>query len=342
MYVMTVLGALAPEKLGVTLPHEHLIIDGSSRPDLPLPTTAAEKAISDGEVEITVLGLLHRKSHAVRDNLRLNDPNLMIREAGEFQQAGGQSLVELTPIGVGRDPSALRLISIKTGLNIVAGTAYYTRTMHPPELEAASIADIAATFVRELTVGMDASDIQAGIIGEIGLSSPIAPIEERVLRAAARAQRETGAAINVHLSWGKEAAPALAILKAEGVDLQRVALSHLDSTLDFDYHQSIADTGAFVEFDGFGIEWHFEQPDRYAPWDPERIKALSQLVSAGYAAQLLISQDTFTKIQLKRYGGWGYAHILTNLLPYFRQAGIRDEQIQTMMVDNPRRLLSQG
>src|SRR5690349_7341316 len=127
MYVMTVLGALAPEKLGVTLPHEHLIIDGSSRPDLPLPTTAAEKAISDGEVEITVLGLLHRKSHAVRDNLRLNDPNLMIREAGEFQQAGGQSLVELTPIGVGRDPSALRQISIKTGLNIVAGTAYYTR-----------------------------------------------------------------------------------------------------------------------------------------------------------------------------------------------------------------------
>jgi len=143
------------------------------------------------------------------------------------------------------------------------------------------------------------------------------------------------------LSWGKEAIPALAILKSEGVDLRRVALSHLDSTLDFDYHQSIADAGAFVEFDGFGIEWHFEQPDLYAPWDPERIRSLSQLVSAGYSTQLLISHDTFTKIQLKRYGGWGYAHILTNLLPQFRRAGISDEQIHTIMVDNPRRLLSQ-
>ena len=341
MYVMTVLGAIAPDELGVTLPHEHLIIDGSGRPDLPLPTTPAEQAISDGEVEMAVLGLLHRKSHAVRDNLRLNDPNLMIQEASEFKQAGGQSLIELTPIGVGRDPSALRVISTQTGLNIVGGTAYYTRAMHPPELEAARAADIAATFIHELTVGMDGTDIRAGIIGEIGLSSPIAPVEERVLRAAARAQRETGAAINVHLSWGKEAGQALAILKSEGVDLQRVALSHLDSTLDFDYHRSIADAGAYVEFDGFGIEWHFEQPDLYAPWDPERIRSLSQLVSAGYSTQLLISHDTFTKIQLKRYGGWGYAHILTNLLPQFRRAGISDEQIHTIMVDNPRRLLSQ-
>jgi phosphotriesterase-related protein len=341
MHIMTVRGAIAPEALGITLPHEHLIIDTSGRPDLPRPATEAERALSEGDVNITVLGLLRRKAHAVRDNLRLNNVSLMIDEVRDFQQAGGQSLVDLTPIGVGRNPMGLRTIAEETGLNIIAGTAYYTHLMHPPELEAASESAIADRFIRELTVGMDATDIRAGIIGEIGLSSPIAPAEERVLRAAACAQQATGAAINVHLSWGKEGLTALGILQAAGADLEHVALSHLDSWLDFDYHRSLADTGAFVEFDCFGIEWHFDQPGMYAPWDPERVTALSRLVAAGYAKQLLISHDTFTKIQLKRYGGWGYAHILTNLRSHFRWAGISDAQIRTIMVQNPKRLLAQ-
>jgi phosphotriesterase-related protein len=342
MHIMTVLGPIPPEQLGTTLPHEHLIFDGSSRPDLPAPDSALARTILEGPVDINVLGLLRRNAFAVRDNLRLNDLDLMIREVRDFKRAGGNSLVELTPIGVGRDAKALRAVAVETGLNIIASTAYYTRILHPPHLADATLEEIAQTFVRELTTGIDQTGIRAGIIGEIGLSSPIDPIEEKVLRAAGRAHSETGAAINLHLSWGLEALPALAILKEMGVAPSRVALSHMDSQLDSSYHMAIADTGAFVEFDCFGIEWHFDRTDTYAPWDPERVQLLVRMVEAGYAGQMLLSHDIFTKMQLKRYGGWGYDHLLLNLCPRFRKAGITDEQIHTMMVENPRKLLTIG
>ena len=335
---ITVNGPVDPADLGITLPHEHLIVDVSDYP--PGPDSAVARALARRPVDITVLGALKRNPHAVRDNLRLDDVELMIREASQFKRAGGKTIVEMTPIGIGRDARALRAISVETGLNVIMGTAYYDKAVQPPCLAEMGVQEISDVFVREIVDGIDDTGIRAGIIGEIGLSSPIDPSEETVLKGAAQAHKETGAAITVHLFFGKEGERALRILKNQGVNLERVVLCHLDGRLDLDYHKAVADSGAFVEFDGFGIEWYTDQWDVYPPRDTERIAALVRLLDAGYVDQVLLSQDVFAKTQLRRYGGWGYDHILTNLVPMFKRAGITEAQITTMMVHNPARLLT--
>jgi phosphotriesterase-related protein len=337
-HVVTVMGPIAPSAMGVTLPHEHLISDVSNYP--PEPDSAVARALSRRPVDITLLGALKRNPHAVRDNLRLDDVELAIREASCFKRAGGNTIVEVTPIGVGRDARALRAISAATGLNVVMGTAYYDKVLQPPVVAQMSQGDIADVFVGELAEGVDGTGIRAGIIGELGLSSPIHPEEEKVLRAAACAQKETGAAISVHLFFGREGKDALRILREEAADLERVIMCHVDNRLELDYHKALADSGATLEFDGFGIEWYTDQWDVYPPRDTERIATLARLLDAGYVSQLLLSQDIFTKMQLRQYGGWGYDHILTNVVPMFKRAGISETQVQVMMVHNPARLLA--
>ncbi|MGH8017146.1 MAG: hypothetical protein ACREIA_02480, partial [Opitutaceae bacterium] len=192
--VITVRGPIAAADLGFTLPHEHVLI-----------------------------------THAADPNRNLTDPEAAVRELALYAAAGGRSLVEMTNIGIKRDPAALRSISERTGVNIVMGAGYYKDKWLPPETHRLSVEEMTARIVRDLEVGVDGTGIRAGIIGEVGLSRPMTPTEERGLRAAARAQRRTGAGISLHFDIGGSLAEheaALDILVAEGADLKRVAVGH--------------------------------------------------------------------------------------------------------------------
>jgi phosphotriesterase-related protein len=274
----------------------------------------------------------------------LDDEELMIEEASKFKAAGGSTIVDATSNGLGRNPEALRRISSRTGLNIIAGSGYYVWSTHPRNMESKSVDDIRNEMVRDISVGIHDSGIRAGLIGEIGTTFPWGANEEKVLRAAGRAQQETGAPIQVHPGRNpKHPGMILDVLESEHADLDRVVICHVERTLgDLRQFQSVLDRRCYVEFDNFGQSW-FAFPGHTLEWpfpsDSARVFRIRELIDAGYAEQILVSMDIDSKILLHRYGGQGFDHILLNVLPMM-QSVIGSKNVQTILVDNPQRLMT--
>ena len=338
--VITVTGPIPPNELGQTLMHEHLFVDLSNW--LAPPATAEEIVKANQMVSINDIEELRREPLRSKDNLILNDLKTTVEEIELFKNFGGQTIVEVTLPGIGRDPRRLKKVSEKTGVNIVCGCGYYVASSHPKEVSARTKNEISAQMISDLTEGIDNTEIRAGIIGEIGLSVGIVPDEEKVLRAAVIAANETGAALSIHPPWPHgDVFPIIDILKHEGVDLTRVIFCHMDNKgLDLDVHQAIADEGIYLEYDTFGKE--FSRDTYYGfhdPLDIERVAIVTKMVNRGYQTRLLLSQDVCKKSEITKFGGRGYAHISKSIVPMLSMAGVTDEQIWAMRVDNPRHLL---
>ena len=185
MRIDTVTGPIAPESLGVTLIHEHILIDLTCW--WQDPPTASRRALTEAPVDIGILGLLLRDPQNVtKDNLRLQDVELATEEVKEFRLAGGATIVEVSSRSLARDPLGLKRISLESGVKIVMGCGYYCEPSHPPFLIDHPTEDIAAEMIADLTQGVEDTGVKAGIIGEIGVSSSMTSTEEKVLRAAAR------------------------------------------------------------------------------------------------------------------------------------------------------------
>lgn len=338
MYIRTVLGDIAPEELGITLGHEHLLIDLRGLWDSPPPPRAH---LVDQEPTLQNRGELMRNPYDSRPNLLIDDPELSFRELMHYKAAGGQGLIDMTTVGIKPDPEALCALAQRTGLHVVADCGYYRQPVLPEEIHDRSTEEIADDLLRWLTEGMYGTTIQAGLMGELGTSSPIYPFEERQLRAAARVQRQTGASINVHpLIWGHEHLHILDILEEEGADLSRVAISHCDELVEPEWHARIAERGAVLSFDTFGSETFFDRSFAQEPRDTDRIECVLRLLEQGYGTQITLAHDICTRLQFRHYGGWGWDHLLTNIVPRLRHAGVAQQELDAMFIYTPRRLLT--
>ncbi len=339
---MTVLGAIEPEELGITLTHEHLLVD--LRVWCQEPEEEEKKALLHAPVAITNLGAIRRDPFLNRDNCVLDDKELVLDELRRFKAAGGGSLVDCTNNGLGRVPLALKEIAQATGVHLIMGSGYYIGRSHPDDLHQRPVEALADEIERDLTEGVGNTGVRAGLIGEIGTSFKVRATEKRVLQAAARAHRRTGAPISVHLlPWRKNGLEVLDILESEGANLHQVILCHLSPTSDdVRYHTALAQHGAYVEYDFFGMEFYVDSVGQYLGSDVLSIVALKRLIDEGYLERLLLSHDISTKIQLTRFGGWGYAHLVEHVVPMLRRSHLSEEQITTLMVDNPRRVLTWG
>jgi predicted metal-dependent phosphotriesterase family hydrolase len=240
----------------------------------------------------------------------------------------------VTNRGLGRDPCALAEIARATGLNVVMGAGWYREPFYDRSINERTTNAIADEIVRDLMVGVDDTGIRAGIIGEIGADLHyVSAAEERVLRAAARAHAQTGVTITTHGVRSPVGLAQLDILEDEGVDLRRVVIGHCDFYPHPDYHLAVARRGAFVQFDSVGrgfFEWDINQ----------RVDWVMRLIDQGFLQRILLSHDVCMKSHLRAYGGQGYDYVLTGFVPRLRQAGLSDEQIHTLTVDNPRSALT--
>jgi phosphotriesterase-related protein len=346
MKSMTVTGPIYENQLGMTLPHEHVIIDLSFL--FQESSTAGIADLPVGAVDRRVLCLNPTIS---KDNLVLGDATLSVRELIAFREAGGSSIVDLTLPGLGRNPRALREISIQSGVHIICGTGWNAELTHPQIVKQASTDDLARVICSELRVGIEGTSIRAGIIGEIGVTGPITRNEEKVLRAAARAQKITGAAMVIDTLPLQEEnciIKALDIIEEEGADLSRTVVAHcdFDSGIDPAYAKSILDRGAYVEFDGFGTErpdyseWIQQSPKLMLPTDAERVKVVRELTQEGHSRRILLSHDTCMKYEYGTYGGAGYSHLLQRIIPMLKEEGVAENEINAMLVENPRSLLA--
>jgi predicted metal-dependent phosphotriesterase family hydrolase len=301
--IQTVLGPIDPNELGVTLPHEHLRLDlfraarSGGRPfELPL--------------------------------------EVMVEEVLRFRRAGGGAIVELTTPDLGRSPTYLQEVSRRTGVHIIMSTGRYREPWYEKELWERTTASIAREFIDEIERGVDG--VRAGIIGEIGVHAyHISPVEERVHRAAARAQKATGLSISTHALFRPVGLLQLDLFAEEGVDLRRVIIGHCETFPHLEYHEEIMKRGAWVAFDQVrgrvaGSEFDIQTQTRLIP----------ELIRRGHAGQLLLSQDICDHTRLHCTGGPGFTYIVDTFRGILQSEGVSSEDIHTLLVDNPRRALT--
>lgn len=346
--IMTVNGPIGPEQLGTTITHEHIFID------FTVPNETPESWAETGRVRpigATALGLYNAPlglenigavtmGAANRDNYLLLDEQTAIREVAQFKQYGGSGVVDTTSIGLKRDPLALRRVSNATGLHVVMGASWYRRGwFDDAEMTRRSVESLADEIVRDVTVGVGDTGIRAGIIGEVGtVGAPLVPNEIKIIRASGRASRLTGAAVTLHTSaLLKEQPRILDLLAEEGADLKRVVVGHSNAIAnDLPVMKALMDRGAYIQFDLLG-----KSPTvRTRVADSDVAQGIVGMIKAGYAEKILLSQDVCTKLQLKTYGGSGYSYIVEYFIPYLKRLGVTDAQVHTIMVENPRRVLT--
>jgi phosphotriesterase-related protein len=348
---MTVAGAIPVSRLGITTMHEHLWMDAS-----PLLAVHgyAPGALADRPWDATIAAEARWTPGVHPDNYRLTDEAAAVDELGPFVAAGGRTIVELTPPSLGRAPDRVRSIAVAAGVQVVQGTGQYlgptheawvaeaTDTMLVERLVAEATTGFARTGSRDDPLDVDrATPIRAGIYGEIGTSDPVRPEERRMLRAAATAARATGLAISVHLHpWGHEGATVLDALTAAGADPERVILGHMTTAVDDPIGlRTLADRGAVLGFDLFGFDHSLLGPGRWPPSDHDVGRAIVDLVAAGHAERIVLGQDIGVRTRLRRWGGWGYAHLLEHVVPLLRSLGLSDDALGAMLRRTPARLL---
>ena len=340
--IQTVLGPIEPDTLGVTLPHEHLVCDGSAW--FIEPAAATEKAMAHQPVSLENLWWIRYHWFQNMDDILLLEEDEAVEEAKRFEISGGQSIVEMSNNGLGRDPEALVRISRATGLHVLMGSGYYLAASLPQNFDKKSEAEITDEIVRDIVEGVGNTGIRAGFIGEIGSSWPLDPREIKSLKAAAKAQQLTGANLNVHPGQEEEAALKVAdILEEAGADLARTTIDHIDRAVRLPENRlRLAEKGLILEYDLFGREGYYPINQRLIdlPTDHQRINEIMELIEAGFIQQVLISQDIWNKHQRVKYGGWGYDHILRNTIHVMLEKGMTREQVETIMVENPRRVFT--
>jgi len=334
MGIMTIKGVIYKPDLGLVSPHEHVLIDISNQ--FVEPIDQQGKAICYKKVKAEHSKLLNENPYLIKDNLLLDNIEIAINELLYFKSAGGDTVVDATPMNIGRNVDALKIIAASTGLNFVVGCGYYTDDTHSNEMDSKTIGAIENELVHDLTIGIGNSGVKAGLIGEIGTGKEFTRNEEKVLRASGRAHKVTGAPVMVHIfPWSKNGIDAVKLLEMEGVKANRICICHSDVMLDEDYIVELLRMGVYVEFDNFGKEFTAKVPYGRFATDSERIDMIIRLINAGFENQLLFSCDICLKNLLRTYGGHGYDHVLTNIKPMLMKAEVYRKSIETILLNNP-------
>ena len=336
--VMTVNGPIPATSLSVTLMHEHLVND--CRCWWKPPKQPDRAHLGSEKLHMGIIGELRMDPFVNLDNCALDDHQVAASELMPFVAAGGRTVVDPTCRGIGRDPNKLRAITAATGLQIVMGAGYYLQTSHPAVLKSMSADAVADEIVGDALHGVDGTDAKIGLIGEIGVSGDFTREEEKSLRGAARAQARTGLPIMVHLpAWYRHGGRVLDIIAEEGGDVRQAVLCHMNpSGEDVTYQTELARRGAFLEYDMIGMDYWYADQQAQCPSDEDNARAIRRLIDLGFLDRILLSQDVFLKMMLTRFGGFGYAYMLKHFVPRLKRHGVSDEQINVMLVDNPRRV----
>ncbi len=342
--VRTVRGDVAPETIGQTMMHEHLLIGfgrwrreaSRTEPANFSDPRSAEPISLENRHWIAFYGR-HPRQYA------LDEEDIAISEAKRFADAGGGTIVDMTNPDLTRQAEILKRISAATGLNVIMGCGRYVNSNHPLDMDTRSVDDLADEMTRDIMEGADGTDIKSGIIGEIGTEYPIHPDEEKALRAAAITQSRTGAPVSIHPGRDVKAPLAcMEVLVDAGCNANRTIMGHLDRTLfELDDFLKLAETGCYLELDLFGQESsHYAHAPIDMPNDAMRINLIMGIIKAGYGDRVVIAQDICQKTNLTHYGGHGYAHILENVVPIMLRKGMTETDIEKILITNPAEVLT--
>lgn len=322
-FIRTLRGDIEPGELGFTYSHEHIVC----RP-----------AFWDEREE---------------NDLLLDDKEKSQLDVADFKRHGGKSIVDATAVDYGRDVQAVKEISEDLDVHIV-GTAGFNKSFlwdakikedlkpiignyetYTDWIHAKSISELTDFVIREVEEGLEGTPYKAGQVKFGTGYNRITPLEEKTLRAVARAHHETKAPLHSHTEAGTMGLEQIELLKSEGVDLSYMSFGHMDRNPDPYYHEKIASTGAFLCFDGIS-------KIKYAP-ESTRINCILELVKKGYEDQILVSGDTARKTYFKHYDyGLGLEYIIAKWVPRLvddanRQGFDGQKLVRKFFIENPAR-----
>lgn len=292
-----------------------------------------------GDVDAKEIGFAYTHEHiycspytAKKDpTLAITDIEGSIRELRLFSKAGGSTLVEGTAIDYGRDPKKLVYASRQSGVHLIATTGFYLYDHNPEFIDDMSTEGLAELFSREIEEGMDKTTVRAGQIKCAVSPRFLHPREEKCLRAAARAQQKTNAPIWIH-HGGMMGDEILKILDRCGADLSKVVLGHMDRNPDPYEYKKIASMGSFLSVDNIARIYRYPVQTN--------IDMILDLIEEGYLNRLLISADFGRSNYFKANGGGpGLEYLLEKFIPRLKEsAGITENEIRTMFVENPKKV----
>jgi phosphotriesterase-related protein len=317
--VPTVTGPIDTADLGTTLMHEHIFV-------LDPDVTRNWPGGWDEEEQI-------QRAHA---------------KLAELKSAGIDTIVDLTVVGVGRDVARVQRVAAGTGLRVIVATGLYTFNEVPlpfrlrgPGTRLGGDEPMVELFVRDIQEGIAGTGVRAGILKCATDQQGVTPGVERVLRAVAQAHLRTGVPITTHThAASRQGLAQQRILAEEGVDLSRVVIGHCGDTIDLDYLEELAAAGSWLGMDRFGL-------DNLLPLEA-RVRTVAAMCERGHAGRMVLSQDANCFIDWlpqelvsTALPNWHYLHLLKDVVPTLQRVGVTDEQVQTMLVDNPRRIFEQ-
>ena len=296
-FIQTVRGAVALDALGLTLPHEHIMCDFIGAEE-----TGKHRYDADEVVEV------------------------MTPYLKDIAELGVKSFFDCTPMFIGRDAEVLARLSEATGINIVTNTGLYKEPYLPKYAFESSAEALAERWIAEYEEGVDGTGIKPGFIKIAVNPGKLIPIQQEIVRAAAKTHRATGLAIASHTGHGPAALETIDILESEGVAPENYIVVHADSEANHDYHLNIAKRGAWVEYDAIGRK----PPEQHLEW-------ISSMLEKGYEDQLLLSMDAGWYSVGEERGGdvMPYTYLIKEFIPRLRETGVAEPTVHKLTVTNP-------
>jgi phosphotriesterase-related protein len=317
-WINTVTGRARPEELGMTLVHEHLLLGYPGW-------------YMDG------LAPKHKRADALAK---------AVDRMAELRSQGVSSFLDPCPMDLGRDVEFMAEVAQRSGMRIICTTgAYKENEGLTYTFGALPVEEITEIYVKELTEGIGSSGIRAGLLKAATGSGKVTDYENKLLTAAGRAAAQVGCPVLTHTDEASCGLEQIQILTAQGVPAHRLLIGHSDGRDDHGYHRSLADRGAYVGFDRFGIETLIP--------DQKRIESVYAMVKAGYTRSICLSHDSVCNwLGRPIFGGhmvvtpeqiqmalpnWNPMHLFKNVIPVLKDRGVTDADLDTIFVQNPKR-----
>ncbi len=321
--VNTVTGQIAPDELGTTLMHEHILFG--------YPGWEGDQTIAPFDHKTIV--------------------NTGVEVLNQLKALGLATYVDATPNDGGRNPEVYKEISEKTGVNIICSTGYYFEGEGSSAYWKfrSSLGDVSEEiyelFMKEVTFGIQDTGVRAGVLKVGSSKGEITDYEKMMFTAAARVQQETGVPIITHTQEGSMGPEQAKFLISQGADPAKIQIGHMSDNLDIDYQMKTLEQGVYVSWDRMGLQGIVG-----CPMDEERYPVMIDLIKKGFANKLMISHDVILNwlgrpLNLPEevfplIANWHPSHLFNNIIPALRKGGVTDEQIETITKKNPERLFS--
>jgi phosphotriesterase-related protein len=310
---------------------------------------------------VTLENIYHLRHNFILswDAVSMHDEEIMVAEMVDFKASGGSALVDMSVPGLRTDIEAIRRISEKSGVHVVATTGLYSEDSWPDQFKTMSVREYERYLLGEVCDGIEGTKIKAGHL-KAAIEDGITDQGEKLLKAIAHVSDETGLSASIHHGIGmspEQVRMIVKILLDAGMNPEKTLMCHMQNhltsmdlktllhdsearKLNLDFNKELLDKGLIVGHDCFGHDYHLLNIGWYSPPEWMLLVATAELCKAGYAGQIVLGTDRYLKILTRRFGGGGYCHLTEAVVPQLEMAEVSKGQIEQMTIKNPVKLLS--